>query len=173
MINIHRILVPTDYSDSSRLALRYGAAFAQQFQAELHLLHVIDDYFGLAPEAQIMLPDLNQYLGDLQAAAKLELSKLRQAEAAQLTDVVEASPVGRPFVEIIRYARDVQADLIVMGSHGRTGLSHALLGSVAERVVRKASCPVLTVRSDQHAFVTPSAAGAVQRRPAVGAQKMS
>jgi nucleotide-binding universal stress UspA family protein len=155
MIKITRILVPTDFSEYGRLAVRYGAAFAEQFDAELHLLHVVDDYFSIAPEAQLMLPDRHQYLQDMQAAAKLDLSKLRASEASQARRVVDSAPVGRPFVEIVRYARDEGADLIVIGSHGRSGLSHVLLGSVAERVVRTAACPVLTVRPDQHRFVMP------------------
>jgi nucleotide-binding universal stress UspA family protein len=155
MIKLERILVPTDFSECSRLALQYAAAFAVQFGSELHLLHVIDDYFTLAPEAQLMLPDRDQYLRDLQSAAKLELSRLRSAEAAGVSRVVDSAPVGHPFLEIIRYAGEHSADLVVMGSHGRSGLSHALLGSVAERVVRKAGCPVLTVRLNQHGFVVP------------------
>ena len=140
MIALNRIVVPTDFSDYGRLAVQYAAAFAEQFASELHLLHVIDDYFSLAPEARLMLPNREQYL---------------HAEASKIRNVVESASVGQPFVEIVRYARKNSADLIVMGSHGRTGLTHALLGSVAERVIRKANCPVLTVRPDQHRFVMP------------------
>lgn len=155
MIALNRIVVPTDFSDYGRLAVQYAAAFAEQFASELHLLHVIDDYFSLAPEARLMLPNREQYLHDREVSAVSELRGVHAAEASKIRNVVESASVGQPFVEIVRYARKNSADLIVMGSHGRTGLTHALLGSVAERVIRKANCPVLTVRPDQHRFVMP------------------
>jgi nucleotide-binding universal stress UspA family protein len=152
MIKISRILVPTDFSELANLALDYGVAIAEQFHADLHLLNVVDDYFILAPEAQLMLPDRNEYLHDLKAASKQELSKLpRNCESD--SRVSRHTVVGRPFEEIVRFAKEHQIDMIVIGSHGRRGLSHFLLGSVAERVVRTAGCPVLTVRPDQHQFV--------------------
>lgn len=155
MIELKRILVPTDFSEYGKLATRYGVALAEQFQADLHLLHVIDDYFLLAPEANLMLPDRNQYLRDLKAAADQELAQSPANGALPAARIVRCSVVGRPFEEIARYAGEHEVDLIVIGSHGRRGFSHLLLGSVAERVVRTAGCPVLTVRTDQHRFVSP------------------
>lgn len=153
MIKISRILVPTDFSECAKLAVDYGAAIADQFQADLHLLNVVDDYFVLAPEGQLMLPDRNEYLRDLKAISEQELAKL-PANSTSNRRVSRHTMVGRPFEGIVGYAKDHQIDLIVIGSHGRRGLSHLLLGSVAERVVRIAGCPVLTVRPDQHQFVT-------------------
>jgi nucleotide-binding universal stress UspA family protein len=153
MIKISRILVPTDFSELANLAVDYGSAIAEQFQSELHLLHVVDDYFALAPEAQLMLPDRNEYLRDLKAASEKELAK-RPVHCKSSTGLSRHTIVGRPFTEIVRFSKDHKIDLIVIGSHGRRGLSHFLLGSVAERVVRTAGCPVLTVRPDQHQFVT-------------------
>jgi nucleotide-binding universal stress UspA family protein len=155
MIQLNRILVPTDFSEYGTHALRYGCEFAQRFKAELHLLHIVDDYYPLVPEAGMLLPDKNEHLGGLRAAAERELAQL--PDPAWISDmaVIRAVGLGKPFVEIIRYAREEQIDLIVVGSHGRTGLAHMLMGSVAERVVRKAPCPVLTVRPGQHEFVMP------------------
>jgi universal stress protein A len=153
MIKISRILVPTDFSELANLAVDYGAAIAEQFQSELHLLHVVDDYYVLAPEGQLMLPDRVEYLTDLKAVSEQELAKL-PANSKSNSRISRHTMVGRPFEGIVAYAKDHQIDLIVIGSHGRRGLSHLLLGSVAERVVRIAGCPVLTVRPDQHQFVT-------------------
>jgi nucleotide-binding universal stress UspA family protein len=152
MIKISRILVPTDFSECANLAVDYGAAVAEQFQADLLLLNVVDDYFVLTPEGQLMLPDRNEYLRDLQALAHQELAKL-PAHCTSTSRVARHTVVGRPHEVIVRFAKEQQIDLIVIGSHGRRGLSHLLLGSVAERVVRIAGCPVLTVRPDQHQFV--------------------
>lgn len=154
MIRISRIVVPTDFSELANLAVDYGAAIAEQFQSELHLLHVVDDYYVLAPEGQLMLPDRNEYLRDLKAASRQELARLPVNARLAAERVSRHTVVGRPFEEIVRFAKDQQTDLIIIGSHGRRGVSHLLLGSVAERVVRVAGCPVLTVRPDQHQFVT-------------------
>jgi len=155
MIKLSRILVPTDFSEIGRLAVEYGTSLAAQFESELHLLHVIDDYFVLAPESNLMLPDRNEYLRDLKAAADHDLSTLPGPDGVPESRVRRHTLVGRPFEEIVQYAKKHEVDLIVIGSHGRRGLSHLLLGSVAERVVRTAGCPVLTVRPDQHRFINP------------------
>jgi nucleotide-binding universal stress UspA family protein len=155
MIQLQRILIPIDFSDHSRHALRYGCAFAEKFGAELHLLNVVEDYYPMVPEAGLMLPDKGEFLAGARAAAERELAKLPDAPAAKGARVVRSAVVGTPYVEIVRYARQHAIDLIVVGSHGRSGLAHVLMGSVAERVVRKASCPVLTVRPGQHEFVMP------------------
>jgi nucleotide-binding universal stress UspA family protein len=144
MIQLQRILIPIDFSDHRRHALRYGCAFAEKFGAELHLLNVVEDYYPMVPEAGLMLPDKGEFLAGARAAAERELAKLPDAPAAKGARVVRSAVVGTPYV-----------DLIVVGSHGRSGLAHVLMGSVAERVVRKASCPVLTVRPGQHEFVMP------------------
>jgi nucleotide-binding universal stress UspA family protein len=88
-------------------------------------------------------------------AAQEELDRLEVPGAEQVRQVVREVQSGPPFVEIVRYAKEHDVDLIVMGTHGRTGIAHALIGSVAEKVVRKAPCPVLTVRPEGHQFVMP------------------
>ena len=150
MIQISRILVPTDFSELANFAVNYGVAIAEQFQAELHLLNVVDDHFVLHGEGQLVLPDRNEFLRDLKATSTKELAKLPASNKLAKNRVLRHVTFGRPFEEIVRFAKEHQIDLIVIGSHGRRGLSHLLLGSVAERVVRVAGCPVLTVRPDQH-----------------------
>jgi universal stress protein A len=148
MIDVKRILVPVDFSKSSGNALRYGCALAEKFSAEVHLLHVTDPLKGPG-----YLPPPEEWLEELQQQARKELEKLPEPGLAGRLSVRREIRSGFPFTEIIGYAREHGIALIVMGTHGRSGLAHVLLGSVAERVVRKAPCPVLTVRHPEHEFV--------------------
>jgi len=148
MLQFSRILVPVDFSDSSDEALRYARALAERVGGQLHLLHVLDEsiiYGGLDP---------------LPISVRTEFEQRAAANLARLATDISPVPelvtrVGSPFLEIIRYARDAKIELIVIGTHGHGPIAHLLLGSVAERVVRKAPCPVLTVRPSQHEFVMP------------------
>jgi nucleotide-binding universal stress UspA family protein len=152
MINLTSILVPTDFSDCSDAALRYGRALGRAFGATLHLLHVVQDPYTQPWAAEAFPAPLGDLLNDWQAQAKARLAAaVPEPERAHVLVTVL---VGSPFMEIIRYATDQKIDLIVIGTHGRGPIGHALLGSVAERVVRKAPCPVLTVRHPQHEFVS-------------------
>lgn len=155
MIQLRRILFPTDFSDNARAALPYACAFAEQFGAELHILNVMYDMAQVVPEAGAFFTTPVSNLDEVRESTERELAKLPGAEWGNLGNVVRATVPGTPFLEIIRYARGHDVDLIVMGTHGRSGLAHVLLGSVAERVVRKAPCPVLTVRPEGHKFVMP------------------
>lgn len=155
MIRLQRILVPTDFSDFSQHALRYGCEFARRFSAELHLLNVVEDIYPLIPEPGMMLPAAGEYLEGLQEGARKASAALPPAEWSADVSVQRQILVGTPFVEIVRYAREHDIDMIVIGTHGRSGLVHTLMGSVADKVVRKANCPVLTVRPEGHSFVMP------------------
>jgi nucleotide-binding universal stress UspA family protein len=155
MIQLQRILVPTDFSDCSTIALRYGAALAERFGSEVHIVHVVQDLVALAPEPGLSFPPPGEYLQELQSSAERSLERLPGEGVALAGPVTRRVLQGPPFVELIRYAREQDIDLIVMGTHGRSGLAHVLLGSVAERVVRKAPCPVLTVRPEGHQFELP------------------
>lgn len=155
MINLNRILVPVDFSENSRRALEYGCAFAEQFGSELHLLHVLQDLVAMVPEPGLAFPPPGDYMEELRASAEKGLADLPDKAWAEGKSVVRATRQGPPFLEIVRYATDNETDLIIMGTHGRSGLAHVLLGSVAEKVVRKAPCPVLTVRPSDHQFVMP------------------
>ncbi len=155
MIQLKRILMPVDFSEYSNLGVQYGCALAEQFDAELHLLHVLQDLVAIVPEPGMAFPPPGDYMQELKDTAVGTMEKIPPAEWSKGRTVVRATREGAPFVEIIRYARENEIDLIVMGTHGRSGLAHVLLGSVAEKVVRKAPCPVLTVRPSSHQFVMP------------------
>jgi nucleotide-binding universal stress UspA family protein len=151
MIALKRILVPTDFSACSDAALRYGRALCQAFNASLHLLHVVQDPYTQPWAAEAFPAPLGEMLEQWQQQARQRLTTLLRAEESAAATT--ATVVGSPFYEIVRYAAEQQIDLIVIGTHGRGPLGHMLLGSVAEKVVRKAPCPVLTVRHPQHEFV--------------------
>lgn len=151
MITLKKILVPTDFSEHSSKALRYGAELAAKFGAELHVLHAIE-LTPLAYGEGAYFPPETQ--AELEEAAVKQLDDLHVAAASEV-NVVRKVSHGHPFVETIRYAKEQEIDLIVVGTHGRGAIAHMLLGSVAEKVVRKAPCPVLTVRDGEHEFIMP------------------
>lgn len=154
MIQIQRILLPTDFSDFAACAARYACAFAEGFQSELHLLHVLETHVIATPDLAMGMA-FPSYVEETRAAASKKLHAVLDPSWAARNKVHSTIAEGNPLVTIIRYAREHKIDLIVLGTHGRTGLSHVLMGSVAENVVRKAPCPVLTVRREGHQFVMP------------------
>lgn len=156
MIKLGRILFPYDFSELSLHGFSHARSFAEAYHAELHVLHVVDEasqyWMAMGPNSVPMGPPP----GELIAASKQEMEKfLREHLADAPFPVVSEVQMGRPFMEIIRYAREKEIDMIILGTHGHSGLKHVLLGSVAERVVRKAPCPVLTIRHPEHEFVMP------------------
>jgi nucleotide-binding universal stress UspA family protein len=155
MIDLRRILVPTDFSKHSDNALRYAMAFADKFGAELHLLHVVQDLALFLPDTVAVSPVATPPVDQLTAAVREALLRAVRDHGLERFRVCPEVREGTPFYEIVRYARERDVDLIVMGTHGRGGLAHVLLGSVSEKVVRKAPCPVLTVRHPEHEFVHP------------------
>jgi nucleotide-binding universal stress UspA family protein len=155
MIDLHRILVPTDFSKHSQNALKYAIAFSEKFGAELYLLHVVQDLALFIPDAVTVSPPLSPPLDQLTAAVRAALERLIDENKLRGKPVHTIVREGTPFYEIIQVAKDSSIDLIVMGTHGHTGLVHMLMGSVTEKVVRKSPCPVLTVRHPEHEFVHP------------------
>src|SRR3989304_1172965 len=149
MIKFKKILCPVDYSDCSAKALRYAAGLALKDSAKLYLMHVIDkrvyDYGGPVYEAQLS-PD-----AEVIEHLKEKLGESVPKEIRGDIDVETIVTVGVPAQEIVNAADDKEVDVIVMGTHGRTGIAHVVMGSVAENVVRKALCPVLTVRQTRGA----------------------
>ena len=154
MIALNTVLVATDFSEPSEVAARYGRALAHAFHASLHILHVLPDSMAL-PWAT-MADGLA--MADVQRRWERQANEcLRrmlpecQLETPRATLVTRA---GDPVRQIVSYAAETNADLLVLGTHGRGPVAHMLMGSVAERVVRTAPCPVLTVRHPQHEFVS-------------------
>jgi universal stress protein A len=158
MIDLRRILVPTDFSKYSDVALEYATALAEKFGAEIYLLHVVQDLAVFVPDAVAVTPPIAVPVEQFIAAGREALRRVVSERHLERFAVHPEIREGAPFYEIVRFAKETPADLIVMGTHGHTGLVHVLLGSVTEKVVRKAPCPVLTVRHPEHEFVHPSQA---------------
>jgi len=142
------ILVPVDFSAPSNAALRLASGLAARFQSSVTLLHVHELLpYGLPSDYEMYAPGLRQ-----RVAAQIEeelVAARRRAEAAGAVNIETQAIEGYPAADIAKVAARGGFDLIVMGTHGRRGIQHALLGSVAERVVRTAPCPVLTVRAPE------------------------
>ena len=155
MLSIKTVLVPTDFSDASEHALKYGKAMARAFGASLHLVHVMEDLLAHAWAAEVYVASMPNLRDEVEKESQIRLSAMLTTEERTELKAHVALVAGNPFLEIIRYAKAHDIDLIVMGTHGRGPIAHMLLGSVAEKVVRKSPCPVLTVREAQHEFVMP------------------
>jgi nucleotide-binding universal stress UspA family protein len=156
MIALKKILVPTDFGEAADAALNYARALARNFEASIDLLYVAEDVSTrlLAGEMYVAVPQSLQT--DVEEAAR------KQLDARLIDNDPDPLPVrpvvivsNAPAVSIVSYAKEVRADLIVMGTHGRGPMAHLFMGSVAERVVRLAPCPVLVVRHPEHEFVLP------------------
>jgi nucleotide-binding universal stress UspA family protein len=153
---ITRILVPTDFSATADAALEYACALATRLGASLELLHVIDEeYLGGTLASELYVPEAANLRETLRQEGEQLLSELVTSRNRDHLAIDTAVVVGRSFRTIVDEAVATKADLIVMGTHGRTGIAHLLLGSVAERVVRTAACPVLTVRERPLAATEP------------------
>jgi universal stress protein A len=155
MIVLKNILVATDFGEASHAALAYGRELARNFGARLHVLNVADDvYVRLGGDAYVaVLPDMQR---DVEETARKQLDALlvdNDPDPIPVTKAVLTS--SSTAAAIVQYAREFDIGLIVVGTHGRGAVAHLLMGSVAERVVRTAPCPVLTVRQHGHDFVTP------------------
>jgi nucleotide-binding universal stress UspA family protein len=141
-----RICCPIDFSDASRAAMEVGADLARRFGAEVILLHAYPIPGYTFPDGSVMAsPKMMQELAE-QAQRHLEGWRVDAERLVGAPRVTIEKAIGEPAAEIVAFARDRAVDLLVLGTHGRTGIEHALMGSIAERVVRRAHCPVLTVR---------------------------
>jgi nucleotide-binding universal stress UspA family protein len=154
MITLKNILVPTDCSELSVEAANYAVKFAMQFNASLTLLLVT------ATEPLAVLNDYGYFSPELHQKLVLESTKRAEAELQSFWESVAVPEVraklvnakGDPFTEIVRYAKENEIDIIIMGTHGHTGIKHILMGSVAEKVVRYSPYPVLTVKHSGYTF---------------------
>ncbi len=152
MIELKRILLATDLSEYAGHATKYACELSDRFGAELHILHVFNEFL---PSADWTYPQLNEHMQELHREQAQALTKVVPELWQTSHRVVHATAEGRSDLEIIRYAKEHDIDLIVITTHGRTGLPHLLIGSTAERIVRMAPCPVLTVRPEGHQFIMP------------------
>jgi len=148
-MTVNSILVPTDFSQPSDAALHYATDMARTFGAQLYLLHV--------PGKTGENLELNFPVGRFETAARERLDTLLSPSDVERLRPEYALRIGTPAEEIVRYADARDIDLIVMGTHGRSGVAHLLLGSVAEQVVRAAPCPVLLIRQRKIAVVKAEA----------------
>jgi nucleotide-binding universal stress UspA family protein len=152
MIKLKKLLVPTDFSESARHALTYGISFAREYEAELALLHVVEN-LTVGYASDLFPVPMAEVFQEISGYARAELGKLGAEARGKDVAVVEHVVQGKPSAEIIRFAREGEVDMIVLGTHGKGMLDQALFGSTTERVVRRAPCPVLTVRLAEHEFV--------------------
>jgi nucleotide-binding universal stress UspA family protein len=152
MIEIKKILFPTDFSEYSRHALKYATALAESFKAKLYVLHVCEPPIaGAGVEAHHF--SVPEYIADLEQRGRTALATSAAEIREQGLEVELIFLLGRAYEEIVRTAKELDVDVITMATHGNKGLSHLIFGSTAEKVVRLAPCPVLTVKHPEHDFV--------------------
>ena len=160
MMRIRRILYPTDFSDTAKQALRHALFLAEQFEAELHMLHAIILHESDPRDPDGHFPEPSEILNQLFQIADSEMAEIVRQNESKTFTLQEAKVRGYSAGEVIlQYVDEHDIDLVVMGTHGRRGPARLFLGSVAEEVVRHAQCPVLTLREQE----TPDSIEAVQR----------
>jgi nucleotide-binding universal stress UspA family protein len=145
-MQLKTILVPCDFSEHSEQAFRWALGMAEDWGAKLVLLHAVPLASQVSYPDAMLLVDIPRLEAELKADAEKQLREFAAKKATSAVPVEVRAILGDPVWEICQIAEQEHADLIVMGSHGRTGLAHVVLGSVAERVIRHAPCPVLVVR---------------------------
>ena len=148
-MNVKRILTAVDFSETSDKAFDYALAFARVFGAEVVALHVLEDPIIYAPTTG------QEWRDEFEQTIRKKFEAMLERHTCEGVSVRTLLVPGSPFFEIIRAAESESCDLIILGSHGHGVVEHILLGSVAEKVVRKAKRPVLVVRPEQHQFVLP------------------
>jgi nucleotide-binding universal stress UspA family protein len=158
MIALKNVLVATDFSEPSATALEYGRALARTFGATLHVLHVVNSVFTGVLVADSVSGAYAVLQKELEESGRKQLDTvLGEDDRRELNGRAILRTFTAPATGIVAYAKEENIDLIVLGTHGRSGWSHFLLGSVAEKVLRTAPCPVLTVRHPEHEFIAPDA----------------
>jgi nucleotide-binding universal stress UspA family protein len=151
--SLRAILVPIDFSECSRKAVQYAVPLARQFNSSLLLVHVMPVHYFVGSEfGPVDVPVPEQ---ELRENSERALTRFAREEIGGAVPVTTRVCRGQPVHEIVTLAREAGVDLILLSTHGHTGLKHVLLGSVTENVVRYAPCPVLVVRVRQHEFVAP------------------
>ena len=149
-VRLKKVLVPTDFSDCSAKAVQYAISFASQFNAKLYVAHVVNAYTEGAVYGEVYFP---VYEEEFVKSSDKMLHRLKDEEVPNDVTVELITRSGNPVVEVCELAKKEDIDLIVISTHGYTGVRHLLLGSVAENLVRHAPCPVLVVRENEHEFI--------------------
>ena len=152
MIQVNNVLVAVNFDEASNIALAYARSIAKTFGARLHVLHVMQNLF--------LRPMANDPRAVEEGITRRLLDSLTDEDRTALRTVPVIRKSDEPAEEIVKYADSEGIDLIVMGTHGRPGLAHLLMGSVAEKVVRTAPCPVLTLRNSERVSLAAAAAPA-------------
>jgi nucleotide-binding universal stress UspA family protein len=162
MIALKNVLVATDFGVASETALAYGRDLARMFNATLHVFHAVDDLLSRAISVEGYATDVSGIQGAIEKSARERLEAIvADDDRRELRAKTVLWRASQPAAAIVAYAKEAGIDLIVMGTHGRGAMAHLLMGNVAERVVRTAGCPVLTVRHPEHEFIRPDALQAV------------
>ena len=147
MLEIRSVLAPTDFSQHAARPVRYACELAARFGSVLHLLHILPDVIvPVGPDPALITTVPPEYYAETEAQSLEALAKVVDPSWDRPDEIEHAVLWGDPVDAVVRYATDNAIDLIVIATHGRTGLSHVLLGSVAEKIVREAPCPVLVLR---------------------------
>ena len=154
MTDIKKILLPTDFSEGSEAAVSYVLSLAGKYDAHIDILHIIHEYGDMT---DFYVPHISYDVIEkgMEDAARTNMENFCRENIEGKAEFEIHTRKGTPFLEIIKAARDLESDLIVMGTHGRTGIDHILFGSTAEKVVRKSPIPVLTVREEGKDFKMP------------------
>lgn len=146
MVTIRHILVPTDFSDPAAAALSYARALAEEFGSHLHIFHVVPEPYVYPWGTEISTLPLADLMTQSEALANTRLAELVPSDGKPKGGLTTSSAIGTPVDRILDYIKESKIDLVVMGTHGRGAVGHLLLGSVAERMVRRSPVPVLTVK---------------------------
>jgi universal stress protein A len=148
-----KIVCPIDFSEFTDEILKYAVNITKKFNAELHLIHIIPNLNYFIPYESFLTPEnLVAIEKNIEKEVEKDFEKVTKDIDMPLKKIVKT---GATFVEIIDYIKEEDIDLVVMGTHGRSGIEHILIGSVAEKVVRKSPCPVLTIRPRGRKFSMP------------------
>ena len=151
MVSIRQILVPTDFSDPAGAALKYARALAEEFHSHLHIFHVVPEPYVYPWGTEISTLPLADLLAQSEALSNTRLAELIPKGQAPQGGLTTSTAIGTPVDRILDYINDSHIDLVVMGTHGRGPVGHLLLGSVAERIVRRSPVPVLTIKGEVRA----------------------
>jgi len=160
MIPIKRILVPTDFSEPAAAALKWATTLAKEFDAQVYLLHVVPEPYAYPWGSELSAMPLTDILAQSEQAAGEQMRRLAAETQLPADRVITRAVIGTPVDQILATVAEHNIDLVVLGTHGRGMVGHLLLGSVAERVVRRSPVPVLTLHGDERTAELKRAAAA-------------